>query len=66
MRHPFQVSIVANGVTIIVAKRSTIERANVQAAALRDSIGNYNRAGVPEVVVTDLRNSASVAPVLAD
>jgi hypothetical protein len=57
MRHPFQVSIVANGNTIIVAKRSTRERADDQATAIRDAIGNYNRDGVPAVTVTDLRET---------
>lgn len=57
MRHPFQVSIVADSQSsvIIVAKRSTRERADEQAQAIRDAIGNYNRDGVPTVVVTDLR-----------
>lgn len=58
MRHPFQVSIVSNGVSIVIAKRSTRERAQEQADAIADAIGNYNRAGVPGVVVTDLRETA--------
>jgi hypothetical protein len=57
MRHPFQVSIVADSQSsvIIVAKRSTRERADEQASSIRDAIGNYNRDGIPSVVVTDLR-----------
>ena len=68
MRHPFQVSIVSNdGDITIIAKRSTRERAEAQAAALRDAIGNYNRDGIPAVKVTDLREvSAAPSPARYD
>jgi D-aminopeptidase len=73
MLHPYQVSIVDNGTagviggTIIVAKRSTRERAEAQATALREAIGTYNRNGVPSVVVTDLRETpANVIPANDD
>lgn len=62
MRHPFQVSILSGESVIVVASRSTRERAETQAAAIRESIGNYNRAGVPTVTVTDKR----VSPAPAD
>jgi hypothetical protein len=59
MRHPFQVVIVANdGSETVIAKRSTIDRANEQAQSLRDAIGNYNRDGVPAVKVIDLREQS--------
>jgi hypothetical protein len=68
MRHPYRVSIVATaGNSIVtVAKRSTLEKANAQAAELRKAIGTFNREGIPLVHVTDLREGIDTAASAAE
>lgn len=62
LRHPYQVSIVSNGVNIIVAKRSTPVKADAQAASIRESFGNGRTASSVDVIVTDLNAAPQPTP----
>lgn len=56
MRHPYQVSIVANGSEIVIARRGKLSAALAQVDTLRSAIGTFRKpAELPVVKLIDLR-----------